>query len=424
MLLDEARIQGTLDHPNVVSVVDAIAHAGELFLVLGLVEGISLADLVRRMREREEVMPAAVAVSILTDVLEGLSAAHALVGVDGATLGVVHRDVSPHNVLIGADGVARVCDFGVAKTARRAQVTRTGQLKGKPSYMAPEQLDGRPLDARADVFAAALVLVELLTAQRCCAEAEPAAARRWMDRELADARAWLASLRIDGPLAGALARCLALDVDARPGSAREAAALLCEAQPPATAAEVASFVLAIADDLLAEPHAAARRLRAAAASHVETAVTEPAGAASRGRPDASGASSPASRRVVFGAALGVATLFAAAGFVFGRATTALPTAPIASEPAPLTARTAALPVKTSIEPAPALGPPRASADPIRLPTPPITVAVQQATLPPRARPKASASPAQSVLRSPRTAACEPPFVVDQTGVRVFKPECL
>jgi serine/threonine-protein kinase len=165
MLADEARIASCIVHPNVVRTMDVVATDGELVVVMEHVQGLTLADLLRITRERRRAIPVAVATGIAVNVLEGLQAAHDAIDARGAPLGVVHRDVSPQNVIVGIDGRARILDFGVAKASCRIQDTRNGAIKGKPAYMAPEQLDGlaTPLT---DVHAAAILLWEMLTSRR------------------------------------------------------------------------------------------------------------------------------------------------------------------------------------------------------------------------------------------------------------------
>jgi serine/threonine-protein kinase len=166
MLLDEARLAARIRHPNVVSTIDMVSSGGELLLVMEYVHGEPLARLLRAATRDGGAPPPRVACAVLAGALHGLHAAHEATGEDGAPLGLVHRDVSPHNLLVGVDGVARVLDFGVAKAAGRAHVTRDGQIKGKLAYMPPEQLAGDPLDRRADVYAAGVVLWETLTGER------------------------------------------------------------------------------------------------------------------------------------------------------------------------------------------------------------------------------------------------------------------
>jgi serine/threonine-protein kinase len=166
MFLDEARLAARIRHPNVVSTLDVVATDGELFVVMEYVPGDSLARLLGSAADRGERATLPVAASIMVNVLHGLHAAHEACDEQGRPLSLVHRDVSPHNILVGTDGLAHLIDFGVAKAAGRAQVTREGQLKGKLAYMAPEQLRGKPVDRRADVFGAAVVFWEMLTGAR------------------------------------------------------------------------------------------------------------------------------------------------------------------------------------------------------------------------------------------------------------------
>jgi eukaryotic-like serine/threonine-protein kinase len=166
MFLDEARLAARIRHPNVVPTLDVVAVEGELLLVMEYVQGESLSRLLRAAGEKNVRPPPEIVVSIMTGVLHGLHAAHEARDESGEPLGVVHRDVSPQNILVGVDGVARVLDFGVAKAAGRLQTTRDGQIKGKLSYMAPEQVLSRPVDRRTDVYGASAVLWEALTGKR------------------------------------------------------------------------------------------------------------------------------------------------------------------------------------------------------------------------------------------------------------------
>lgn len=166
MLAQEARLNSAINHPNVVSIFDVLEHDDELMLVMDYVNGETLAQLLRQTRKQGTEVPVRVARRMLNDVLHGLHAAHTATSVEGAPLGIVHRDVSPQNVMIGVDGIARVLDFGVAKAALGASYTAPGQVKGKLAYMAPEQVREQPVDARTDVFAAGVVLWEALSGRR------------------------------------------------------------------------------------------------------------------------------------------------------------------------------------------------------------------------------------------------------------------
>lgn len=166
MFLDEARVAARVQHPNVVSTLDVVATEGELFLVMEYVEGESLARILRQIRASGARIPPKIVGSIVTGLLHGLHAAHEARSERGDPLQIIHRDVSPQNVIVGVDGVSRVLDFGVAKAAGRLQQTRDGQLKGKLAYMAPEQIAGEELDRRADIYAAGVVLWEALACRR------------------------------------------------------------------------------------------------------------------------------------------------------------------------------------------------------------------------------------------------------------------
>ncbi len=164
MFTDEARIVARIVHPNVVPMFDVVQSDEGLFLVMEYVHGETLSRLMRHARNKKEAIPPRIACGILHSVLLGLHAAHETKDQNGVLLDVVHRDV-PQNVIVGADGVARVLDFGIAKAAGRVQVTREGQLKGKLAYMAPEQIRGKA-DRRTDVFAAGVMLWEMLAGRR------------------------------------------------------------------------------------------------------------------------------------------------------------------------------------------------------------------------------------------------------------------
>ncbi|MEQ9319388.1 MAG: serine/threonine-protein kinase [Polyangiaceae bacterium] len=156
MFLDEARLASRIHHPNVASIIDVISTPSDLCLVMDYLHGESLAQLQRRAEGKPIEVP--IAAAIVVDALRGLHAAHEVTDMDGTKLELVHRDVSPQNLFVGADGVTRVLDFGIAKASSRSQVTRDGQVKGKLAYMAPEQIRSEPADRRVDVFATGVVL--------------------------------------------------------------------------------------------------------------------------------------------------------------------------------------------------------------------------------------------------------------------------
>ncbi len=166
MFLDEARMCARIRHPNVVPTLDVVATQGELFLVMEYIQGESLAHLVKASRQAGQKIPWRVAVTIGSGALHGLHAAHEAKDERGTPMSLVHRDVSPQNILVGVDGMARVVDFGIAKATGRLHTTREGAVKGKLGYMAYEQMSGNEVTRQSDVYAAAVVLWEALTCRR------------------------------------------------------------------------------------------------------------------------------------------------------------------------------------------------------------------------------------------------------------------
>jgi eukaryotic-like serine/threonine-protein kinase len=165
-LLDEARLAARIRHPNVVPVTEVGDDPFGVYLVMDYVEGDSLAGIMRFTKGANERLPLRHVARILSDTLAGLHAAHELCGESGKPLGLVHRDYTPQNILVGIDGVSRLSDFSVAKAGDRAVRTRTGLVKGKIAYMSPEQARGHHIDRRCDVWAAGVVAWELIAWRR------------------------------------------------------------------------------------------------------------------------------------------------------------------------------------------------------------------------------------------------------------------
>ncbi|HMI93559.1 MAG TPA: serine/threonine-protein kinase [Polyangiales bacterium] len=265
MFLDEARLAARIQHANVIAALDSGCDAhGHPFIAMEYVAGEQLGALLRRAGEAGKRIAPQIGLRIVLDALRGLAAAHALCDERGRSLGLVHRDVSPQNILIGLDGRARITDFGVAKAEGRLHVTRTDVVKGKLSYMAPEQAAGRELDQRADLFAMGIVLWEALTRRRLfVAEDSADVFRRVLYAPIPAPSSVHRSL---APLDQLLARALARDPDSRFASAEEfAAALELAAQPfggVASHAVVAKLVGRLASEKLEAERA---RMRSAAA---------------------------------------------------------------------------------------------------------------------------------------------------------------
>ncbi len=253
MFVDEARLAARVRHPNVVPTLDVITDGadGEIFLVMEYVAGESLSRLLRALQARKRLVSPRIAITILSGVLHGLHAAHEAKSEKGVPLGIVHRDVSPQNVLVGTDGIAHVLDFGVAKaTANLHGTTRDGELKGKLAYMAPEQLTSGTLTRQSDVYAAAVVLWETLTLRRLFqADSEGALLMQIMS----------ATVQAPGELVPGLPegldaivmRGLARDPSMRWATARDFAVALERCAAIASASEIGEWVQAIAGDVLA-----------------------------------------------------------------------------------------------------------------------------------------------------------------------------
>ena len=166
MFLDEVRLIRSIRHPNVVDVYDVGEHDGMMWMAMEWVEGESLHTVIAEAGKRRAIPPE-LAVRIIANAAAGVHAAHELRDVQGVLRGVVHRDISPHNILIGTNGSVKLVDFGVAKAVGRiSEATRAGQLKGKFGYMSPEQALGKGVDRRSDIFSLGIVLFELTTSRR------------------------------------------------------------------------------------------------------------------------------------------------------------------------------------------------------------------------------------------------------------------
>lgn len=166
MLIHEAKLAARLGHRNIAQVLDLGRDEGRLYVAMEYVEGVDLTALLRHCAERDEGLPVEHAVGIVADVLAGLHYAHRRTTDAGVPLGIVHRDVSPSNILVSYDGEVKLCDFGIAHANDLVAEDATDALKGKAGYMSPEHARAQVVDARSDVFAAGIVLWELLSGRR------------------------------------------------------------------------------------------------------------------------------------------------------------------------------------------------------------------------------------------------------------------
>jgi serine/threonine-protein kinase len=422
--LDEAHLAARIHHPNVVATIDAVSDNGELFLVMEYVAGESLARLQRTLTQARTRMPVAHAMAILVGALHGLHAAHEACNAAGDSLALVHRDISPQNILVGADGIARIIDFGIAKAAERLHVTRGEQVHGKLGYMAPEQLAGRPIDRRADIYAASVVLWELLVGQRLLArDGDSPAALLLAAQGLIPEPPSALSSEVPRALDDIVLRGLARDPALRFPTALEMATALEGVLVPSSQGEVGAWVRAEACETLRERQNALKRIETAPDAIGERR-SSPRGALGRGSfpptvaPQSEGAldGTPTLRRrsylrpiaaSVALAALGLAWM---GGSVYGRMQRADPqhsngsAATMDSAPTTVT-----MPTEPSVSGA------GSSA-----------TAVNPEGTPPSAEPHANptaAAPTGSHAPRPKGPSCNPPYRVDH-GIKVAKVECL
>jgi len=216
MFVDEARIAAGLHHRNIVQIVDFDLFDGGAFIVCEHVDGCDLRTLLRHLRAPPRYD---IAVAIIAEIATGLDAAHEATDETGASLNLIHRDVSPSNVLLGVHGEVKITDFGVAKARSRSYHTISGSIKGKAPYMAPEQILGEPIDRRADVFSLGVLLFEITTRTRLYSgNSNTVAMRQILDGELPDP----AERRPGYPaeLAAIVRRAVARDPHARYPTAR------------------------------------------------------------------------------------------------------------------------------------------------------------------------------------------------------------
>jgi serine/threonine protein kinase len=268
MFFDEARLAARIAHPNVVPTLDVVAADDEVFLVMDYVRGATLAQLIRTVRRRGDRVQPLISVGIVSGMLQGLHAAHEARDDRGDRLDLVHRDVSPQNVLVGTDGVPRLLDFGVAKASGRLQTTRDGQLKGKLAYMAPEQVRGDPLTRRTDVYAASVVLWEVLTGKRLFyAENEASVLARVLNADVPPPSTIVPSL--PRSFDRVVLRGLERDPAKRYASAREMAADLDAVVGVASPTEIGEWVERTAADELRERAALIAEIERSAAEAVE-----------------------------------------------------------------------------------------------------------------------------------------------------------
>lgn len=463
MFMDEARIASKVHHPNVVPVLDLVTTTDEVMLVQEYVHGVPLHVLLRTAHEAGKKIPVRIAVSIAAQTLAGLHAAHTTVDEMGASLDIVHRDVSPQNVMVAVDGSARLLDFGVAKATMAAHVTRDGTFKGKLAYSAPEQVRGKPVQ-QSDVYALAVVLWELLVGHRMHGSAQSEAEligtilagkippitealANEADWGAIDSEEWKALSAIE-PI---VQKGLAVELADRYRTAAEMELALTSTIPPASSSEVAAWVKSLGKDFIET------RDKVIAAEEASWRKTAPATSVRRtplpGAPrsptisDAS-TSSPSSpsaamlpahppslkSRALIGV-LGLLLILLSVGVVFamhGSNTSTVRPAkadpvpaiapPVQEEPAP------ALAPVVAPEPAPQEAPPEVAAE-APAPTPTVRHPVRPWTRGSRVKPKEQ-EPEPAVApapveqpKPPQEDDCKTPYYFEGNK-KIFKPNCL
>jgi serine/threonine protein kinase len=440
MFLDEARVAARIRHPNVVPTLDVVSAEGEIFIVMEYFLGESFAKLLVLSKQAGGRVPTAISCAIVAAALHGLHAAHEAKDERGQPLGIVHRDISPQNILVGADGIARVLDFGIAKAEGRAQVTREGQVRGKMAYVAPEQFQAARADRKSDIYAASVVLWEALTGQRLfLGETEAQTVSKVLNDEVPPPS--LFETGIPAKLDALVLRGLSRDPAQRAATASDMARELEATFPVATPHEIAEWVESMIGPALTERARVISKIeqfqdlpaggpsplpaRILSAADEPTAVEyRSAATASESPPEPPSVSepppfgAPAKRRrnvVLVLAALAALVLVL---FLF------LDDSRSRSRRKPAVARpTASAPI--SVAPPP----PLASAEP----PPPASVLAVTPSVPLQEPPLPAASPSPTPRvapprpRPPRAKDrenCTPPYTIDDEGVRRYKMECL
>jgi serine/threonine-protein kinase len=406
MFLDEAHIAGRIRHPNVVSTIDVVSADRELILVMEYVHGESVAHLMRPLKDEKRGLAPRMAATVVYDALLGLHAAHETTDEKGAPLHVVHRDVSPQNILVGADGVARVVDFGVAKAVGRMQTTRDGQIKGKMAYMAPEQLRGVPIDRRVDVYAASVVLWEMLAGRRLfTGESAEATLTQVLEKEVDPPSHWMEG--IPPALDAIVMKGLSRDPDARFSTASEMAAKLEATMGREPTAAIAEWVQSSAQKTLAERKALVERIESMTTDRLAsmTPHREEVGTA---RSVIGPSTTSRSKRAMWGWAIAIVIVGVGGTIVGVRMMTTTSTTSASTTPT------------TSATPS-SVPTPSASEIPTTIPATPSAPPPQSASATTIAKP-----PKNKPIPTAKTAApnCNPPYVVDANGYHIPKPECL
>jgi serine/threonine protein kinase len=413
MLMDEARLAARIQHPNVVQTLDVIHEGDEVLLVLEYVHGASVGRILRAQADRGQRVPVPIAAAIVAGALHGVHAAHEAKDERGQLLELIHRDLSPDNILVDESGIARVVDFGIAKARGRSQqATRPGGVKGKLAYMAPEQVHGAT-SRQSDVFSMGIVLWEMLVGDRLFGGAYDG---EILAAVLTTKVAKPSKRRPEVPLAleNVVLKSLRRVAGNRYATALEMAMAIEASVPIAAASEVATWLQALMADALES-----QRREVAEIERTDPDAVVGRAAESVVKARGAGARRPRSRPAVVAALAGGLAL---AGLVY------------------------VLAGRTPDEPPRALPPsdPTSSAVATSDPSPPEPSSTAEPSLPPGSAPSSSVAVSGTVSgmvsgtvsgqqpprvdRRPhpppaRSRECDPPFTLDSRGVRTWKRQC-
>jgi serine/threonine-protein kinase len=279
MFVNEARLAGRIRHPNVVQTLDVVVNGDDVLLVMEYVHGLPLSAIATLLARRRERMPLPIMLAIFSNVLLGLHAAHGAVGEQGESLEIVHRDVSPQNVIVDVDGTARVLDFGIAKAVSVSQ-TSGEMMRGKAAYMAPEQiLPGRQVSRRTDVYAVGVVLWEMLVGERLFSASEPGHVYFLVANGAVRAPSSV-DPSVPSDLEAIILRALLSNPEERFGTALEMAMALQSCGRVATPLEVSEWLRRVGEDALSD--------RSARLARVEQGIEEPSEISGPQMPDIRG----------------------------------------------------------------------------------------------------------------------------------------
>ena len=270
MFLDEAQLAAQIHHPNVVEITDLGEESDVLYQVMEYVDGEPLTQVLRALAKAKRRFPIEIVVRVITDACQGLHAAHELKSVDGTRLDLVHRDVSPQNIMVTYDGVVKLVDFGVAKAAgRTASETTAGQIKGKAPYMSPEQALGREIDRRTDIFALGIVLYQIATGKHPFrGESDVATLHNILHIDAPSPR--FVDPKFPRPLESVISKSMQRDSAHRFSTAAEMASALQRVFPPTTRPAEVSDVGAFLRDLMGDVGDKRRKALADAIRHADS----------------------------------------------------------------------------------------------------------------------------------------------------------